>query len=274
MTVAVVAANASDPSADGALVAWHVAGAQGVLVSRGAAPTPLPGTHPALGGARLAVLGDNAIGVQHTAGPEFSATIPAPGADALAVSAAWVAWRAREPDGDALYAAPLAGAEPRLVARAPELGRPSLDGNRLAYHVAGARGGQIVIADLAAGTSSTVRSERRALLLNPSLLGGRLVYVRALFSRQELRIGPQSKRGPRRDRRLWSTVPTGRRDAGHEPGNEHKKHGQPHKLWRRPPRGVSLTLWTTALAADAAYVTRLRQVAGHPLQTEILRVTR
>ena len=119
-----------------------------------------------------------------------------------------------------------------------------------------------------------MRSERRALLLNPSLLDGRLLYVRALFSRQELRIGPQTKRGPRRDRRLWQTVPTGRRDAGHEPGDRHKRHGQPHKLWRRPRRGLSLTLWTTALTGDAAYVTRLRQVSGRPLETEILRVSR
>jgi len=273
MAVDRVATNGSDPSADGRLVAWHVAGAQGVLVS-GGTRTPVPGTHPALGGARLAVLGDGTISVQHTSGPQFSATVPAPGADALAVSAAWVAWRAREAAGDALYAAPLAGGGARLVARAPELGRPALEGDRLAYHVAAATGGQIVIADLAAGTFATVRSERRALLLNPSLLDGRLLYVRALFSRQELRIGPQTKRGPRRDRQLWTTVPTGRRDAGHEPGDRHKRHGQPHKLWRRPRRGLSLTLWTTALTEDAAYVTRLRQVSGRPLATEILRVSR
>ena len=123
------------------------------------------------------------------------------------------------------------------MARAPELGHPALEGDRLAYHVAAAGGTQIVIADLAAGTSATVRSERRAMLLNPSLLDGRLLYVRAIFKRQELRIGPQTKRGPWRDRRLWETVPTGRRDAGHEPGDRHKKHGQPHKLWRRPRRG-------------------------------------
>ena len=273
MAVDRIATHASDPSTDGALVAWHVAGAQGVLVS-GGTRTPLPGTHPALGGDRMAVLGNATISVQQTRGPRFSATVSAPGADALAVSAAWVAWRAREKAGDALFAAPLAGGAPRLVARAAELGRPALDGNRLAFHVAGSRGSQIVIADLAAGTQATVRRERRALLLNPSLLDGRLLYVRALFSRQELRVGTQSKRSTRRDRRLWSTVPTGRRDAGHEPGDKHKKHGQPHRLWRRPRRGLSLTLWTTALAADAAYVTRLRQVSGRALQTEILRVSR
>jgi hypothetical protein len=268
-----LALHASDPSADGALVAWHVAGAPGVLLHDGAL-TRLSGTHPALGGARLAVVDGSTIRVQQTAGPAFSATVPAPGADALAVSAAWVAWRAHEPTGDALYAAPLAGGAPRLVARAAELGHPSLEGGRLAFHVAGRTGSHITIADLAAGTSAVVRSERRALLLNPSLLGGRLLYVRAIYKRQELRIGPQARRRLRLDRKLWETVPTGRRDAGLDPGIKHHRHGNPHKLWPRPRRGHSFTLWTTALTEDVAYVTRLRQVAGLPLETEILRVFR
>ena len=38
----------------------------------------------------------------------------------------------------------------------------------------------------------------------------------------------------RRDRSLYGTVPTGRRDAGHEPGDEHKAHGHPKKLPPRP----------------------------------------
>jgi hypothetical protein len=89
-----------------------------------------------------------------------------------------------------------------------------------------------------------------------------------------VRIGPQMSRGPRRDRRLWSMPPTGRRDAGHEPGKEHHKHGWPRKLWPRPKRGLSATLWTTALAPDVAYVTLLRQVSGAPLEVAILRVER
>jgi hypothetical protein len=83
-----------------------------------------------------------------------------------------------------------------------------------------------------------------------------------------------SRRSPLRDSRLWSTVPTGRRDAGRDPGDRHKRHGHPHRLWRRPRRGVSATLWTTALGEDAAYVTRLRQISGQPLVAEILRVPR
>ena len=264
---------ATDPSVDGALVAYHRAGAPGILVANGQS-TPLPGTHPALGGGRLALIGNNVIVVRQTSGAPFAATIPAPGADAVAVSAQWVAWRARAADGDTIFALPLGGGAPRRVAKSAELGRPALEGGRIAYHVPGRNGSRIVIADLATGKRTTVRRERRAMLLNPSLHGGDLAYVRSLYRRQELRVGPQSKRTPRRDRRLWSTVPTARRDAGHEPGKKHHRHGWPRKLWPRPKRGLSATVWTTALGADVAYVALLRQTVGQPLDYAILRVPR
>jgi hypothetical protein len=268
-----LAANASDPSADGALLAWHEAGQAGVLVRDGQHER-LPGAHPALGQGRLAVTTGSTIEIVSTSGDGFAASIPAPGADAVAVSASWVAWRVREGDTDVIYAVQLqTDAPPREVIRAPELGRPAVQGGRVAFHVTG-RTSRIIVVDLASGRAATARQERRALLLNPSLQGGRLLYVRAVYSRQELRLGPVTRRSPRKDRKLWSTVPTGRRDAGHEPGNEHKRHGHPHRLWKRPRRGVSGTLWTTALAEDAAYVTRLRQIAGRPLIAEILRVPR
>ena len=264
---------ASDPSVDGALLAWHEPGSQGILMRDGAAGR-VAGSHPAVGGARLAVIGDGAIGVSQTSGPAFAVTISAPGADAVAVSAGWVAWRAREGEQDAIHAAPLAGGRARRVMRASELGRPSLDGDRLVFHAAGRSGGRIVLADLAAGRSRTVRRERRAQLLNPSLLGDELLYVRSIYRRQEVRVGSVTQGLLRRDRRLWQTVPTGRRDAGHEAGASHHRHGHPKKLWRRPRAGVATTLWTTALTADAAYLTRLRQLADKPLEAEILRLPR
>jgi len=268
-----LATNAADPSVDGALLAWHEAGRTGILVRDGQ-QVRLGGAHPALGQGRLAVTTGTTIEIQSTTGDGFAASIAAPGADAVAVSRSWVTWRVREGDTDAIYAVPLeTDASPREVMRAPELGRPALQGGRVAFHVIG-RTSRIIVADLASGNARTARQERRALLVNPSLQGGRLLYVRAIYSRQELRLGPVTRRAPRKDRRLWSTVPTGRRDAGHEPGNEHKQHGHPHRLWKRPRRGVSATLWTTALAEDAAYVTRLRQIAGRPLVADILRVPR
>jgi hypothetical protein len=273
MSAHTIARGATDPSADGALLAYHVAGQQGIVVANGA-PSPAGGTHPALGGGRIAVLGANVIQVRQTSGAPFAAAIAAPGADACAVSAAWIAWRSRGADADTIFAQPLAGGNARVVVKARELGRPALEGGRLAYHVNGRTGSRIVIADLATGRRTTVRRERRALLINPSLHGGELAYVRNYYRRQELRVGPQSKRSVEHDRRLWSIVPTGRRDAGHDPGKEHLRHGWPKKLWPRPPRGLSATLWTTALGDGVAYVALLRQVAGRPLEASILRVAR
>jgi hypothetical protein len=268
-----LATGASDPSADGSLLAWHVPGDVGVLVD-GDQQTRVDGTHPALGGGRIAVISNETILVRQTSGPDFSASVAAPGADALAVDADWVAWRARVPQGDAIFVAPLAGGQPRRIALAKELGRPALEAGRLAYAVAGSTGSRIVLAHAATGQKTTVRRERRALLSNPSLERGRLLYVRNYYKRQELRLGPQSKQSTTHDRRLWSIVPTGRRDAGHDPGKEHFRHGWPRRLWPRPKRGLSATMWSTALAADTAYVTLLRQMAGQPLQVTILRVPR
>lgn len=273
MAAETVATGVSDPSVDGTLVAWHVPGQPGVLVN-GDQQIRVGGTHPALGGGRLAVLDNGVINVQQTSGQPFAVAVPAPGADALAVSAGFVAWRAHSDDGDAIYAAPLGGGAPRRIAKSKELGRPTLEGTKLAYHVNGRTGSRIVIADAATGKRTTVRRERRALLLNPSLQGGRLLYVRNHYKRQELRIGPQTKRGVTKDRRMWSIVPTGRRDAGHDPGKKHHRHGWPRRLWPRPKQGLSATMWTTALGAETAYVTLLRQLAGQPLQVTILRVAR
>jgi hypothetical protein len=263
----------SDPSADGALVAWHVPGQPGVIVVNGQQMST-GGSHPALGGGKLAVIAGAAIQIRSTTDQPFTATIAAPGADAVAVDDEWVAWRAHGDDGDTIYAQPLAGGQPRRVAKSNELGRPSLAGHRLAYHVTGRTGSRIVIANLETGKRSTVRRERRALLTNPSLHGGRLLYVRSVYKRQELRLGPDRRRGAKHDRRLWGMPPTGRRDAGFEPGKEHHRHGWPRKLWPRPKKGLSSTLWTTALAADVAYVTLLRQMQGQPLEVAILRVQR
>ena len=69
-------------------------------------------------------------------------------------------------------------------------------------------------------------------------------------------------------------MPTGRRDAGYEPGVEHHRHGHPEKLPPRPAKNVHITLWSTALTADAAYVTRLRQDTGKPLSATLLRIAR
>ena len=222
----VFAVPATDPSVDGATIAFQQPGAGGVLVRPGAREAA-PGPHPAVGGGMLAYLGEGTVEVRRPSDPAFVLSIPAPEADAVAVSAGWVTWRDRRGDDDVILASPLPPAAPaaRRVAavRGPaQLGRPALAGDRVLFHVAGRTSSRIVERDLRSWRRRTLRRQPRALLLNPSARGGRLLYVRSTFERQQLRIGRLRPRAVRRDRALYRLVPTARRDAGHEPGESHK----------------------------------------------------
>ncbi len=271
----VFAVPATDPSVDAGLLAYQQPGGPGFL-ARAGARDPAPGPHPAVGGGRLAWIGAGTVEVRAPADPAYVVTIPA-AADAVAVAANWVAWRTVEGGRDALWASPIPAVAPRRVALAPSgatLGRPALNGDVLLFHVAGATSSRIDQVALATGARTTLRSKRRTLFLNPSAAGSQLLYVRSTYKRQQLRIGALRKQSVTKDRALYGTVPTGRRDAGYEPGEEHHRHGHPEKLPPRPKRGVHITLWSTALAADAAYVTRLRQDTGQPTKATLLRIAR
>jgi hypothetical protein len=269
---------ATDPSVDTGVVAWQVPGGSGMLVRNGARE-PAPGSKPAVGGGKLAWIQGDAIEVRSQADPLFALTIPAPGADAVAVSAGWLAWRSRAGEEDVLTAVPFDPAQggARVVDRrsAPvQLGRPALGVDRLLFHVAGSDSSRIDEVVLPSGRRQVLRRQARALLLNPSARGEALLYVRSTRTRQQLRYGALRPRHPARDRALFGTVPTGWRDAGHEPGPSHHAHGHPQKLPPRPRLGVHTTLWTTALAEDAAYVTRLTQRRGRAPVATLLRVER
>jgi hypothetical protein len=157
-----------------------------------------------------------------------------------------------------------------------ELGRPTIAGDTILFHVATKNGSRIDAFDVLTGQRRIVRSERRALLTNPAALGGELVYVRSTYQRQQLRLGPLTRRAVRRDRSLYSTVPTGRRDSNHEKGKKRHREGpnSPRPLWPRPKPGVETTLWSTALDQTTAYVTKLVKRRGKPLEAAILRVGR
>jgi hypothetical protein len=250
---AVFSAGFADPSVDGAAVALHAPGANGLLRSP-AATFRLPGAHPAIGGGRTAWVSGGAITVDGVA------TIAAPGADALAVSAGWVAWRA----GGTLWAASLlpgtAFAVPRAIV-AGDPGPPALTGGQLLTTLD--RGTRIYAFDLATGLRTLLRSVRSAQLRGPSSDGASLAYVYATYRRQQVRIGPLAPARASADAAVYGMVPTGRRDSGEEKGHHHAP-GHTPQLWPRPPVGVAWTLTTTALAADSVYVTRLRQNAGRP----------
>ncbi|HWK26522.1 MAG TPA: hypothetical protein VNS09_08170 [Solirubrobacter sp.] len=250
-------AGASDPSADGARLALHRPGGQGVIVDPAGTRT-LPGNHPAVGGGRVAYIADQTVVV------EGVAAFPAPGADAVAVSETWVAWRA----GQALVAAPLVPGETPRIAITGAVGRPALKGDFAVYE----RDGTIEALDLRNGQRTTLRRQPRAELRGPSVLGDRLTYVRATYKRQQVLTGPLVPRKPSRDRMLYGTTPTNRRDAGHERGRFPAEGHINKPLWERPPAGVHDTLTTTAVTKDAVFVTRVRQIRRQKATSEVFRV--
>jgi hypothetical protein len=257
--VSVVAPGYADLSVDGGVFALHRPGGTGEL--RGPAGTqPLPGSHPAVGGGRVGWIEGANVVVQNVA------AIPAPGADALAVSTGWVAWRS----GQALHAAPLDPAQgfvPRPVV-AGAVGKPALSGNLLVFELAG----QIEAVDLATGQRTLLRSEKGAQLRGPSVLGARLTYIRATYKRQQVLTGLAVPRNVSGDRTLYGTTPAARRDAGHEKGRFPAKGHINKPLWARPPAGVHDTLTTTASADTAVYVTRVRQLRKQNATAAVLRI--
>jgi hypothetical protein len=263
---AVVAPQATDPSAAPGLLAYHRPGGAGVLVRDRAAAQELPGRFPAVGGGHVAWVQDDRIVVARDTDLVPVASIPTAAADAVAVSADWVAWRS----GDRIEAARIAIPVPRAVARG-DVGRPALDGALLAFHRATRTRSRLQSSDLVSGAVHTLRSARGALLLNPTPLAGALLYVRSTADRQELRL----RTADGRERVLYSTTPTARRDAGKEPGQgRHKHRGRVPHLAPRPRPGRTDTLWTTALTAQTAYVTLLRATRGGGASATLLRVPR
>jgi hypothetical protein len=274
----------TDPSAGGSAVAWQLpGGGPGVIQREGAAGVPLEGTDPALGPDTVVWRnGDElVVAAQSTLTPLLR--ISAPGAEEPAISARWLVWRARDGDADVLRAVDLsAPAEPvqelRRVVGPDRIGRPSLDGDRLTFHIALRRESRIEEIFVPTHRATVLRrADDGALLLNPSEQAGRLLYVRSSPRGQEVLLGPRRGRRGTSDERLYFTHPTVRRDAGHEPG--HHRHGAGYPGGRAPrlppraPEGVDLTLWTTALAPGLAYVTSIRRTA-QGTATQILTLRR
>jgi len=252
----VIAIGYADPSVDGPRFALHRPGANGELRAPNVR-SELPGNHPAVGGGRLAYIAGASVVVD--GGP----VIAAPGADAVAVSYGYVAWRA----AGALYAAALADGVPVQVL-VGDVGKPVLAGDRLIYDI----DGRIEEVHLPTGARQVLRRQPRAQLLGPSVHGARLTYIRATYKRQQVMTGVLAPRRTARDRVLYGTTPSARRDAGHEPNRGNARGHINKPLWKRPPKGVTDTLTTTATTADAVFVTRVRQVRRAPARADVLRV--
>jgi hypothetical protein len=255
-----------DPSVEGADLVWQLPGTGGFLLRNGQA-TQLPGTDPAVGGGFIAWRAGDQITVAMLDTLQIVLQQTIPGIEKLAVSNDWFAYRVRLPTGEQqLRAFALVDpARTRVLtrARAPgRLGRPSLSGSVVVYHVAGAGGSALLSFDLGTGTRRELRSSNRDQLLNPARLGSKLLYVRLSRCSQELRIG---------SRVLYRLPPLAGQDAGHE--RRHTRQGEhlPCSVRRKP---TSRMLWTTALSSTTAYVTVLRPGSGGQMTPSLLAIAR
>jgi hypothetical protein len=246
----------TDPSAAEGAVVWTTP-AGGVKLREGQPGTTAVPAHAVLGGSLIAWRDGDSV---HVAGAEDLAPVldvTVPGVDALAVSDTWLVTRAPTSTGEVLaaiqIAVPTQATRVATVNRPAHLGRPSLDLETLVYHVATQHESRIVAFDLATARSRVLRRSRLALLTNPALLGGALLYVRQTDSAQLLQLGPAAP--GRLDRVLYRLAAPAVHDAGHEPGYSRKTR-------TRRPRTAQWTLWTSALSGTRAYVTLLPRRRG------------
>jgi hypothetical protein len=273
---ALFAGSAYDPTAAGGLVAWQRPNGSALLLRDGVA-RGLPGSRPAVGGTRIAWRDGDDATIADAATLRPIARQGGAGAGVLAVSDTLLAWRTRDQAGtDRLWVSD--GGAPRLVlesAAPAELGRPVLAGVALLCHIAGPSGSRLLSVDLATGAQQVLREQLGAQITNPATDGARLLYVHATGQTQQLRVGPLAPADPALDAVLLVAASPGQRDREHEPGRRRHRtgyRGRRTPLPPRAPRGVVPTLWTTALSADTAYVTRLRAIKGARPTADILSV--
>jgi hypothetical protein len=261
-----IASPGGDPSAEGTEVSWQQPGVGGFLRKDGAT-AQLPGNDPAIGATFAAWHIGSALTLadRATLAPIVQDEIP--GLQKLAVSRSWLAYRTPTE----IHVRPVTETGPgttvEKVRQPATLGRPALGVDLLAFHRATTAGSWITAVNVVSGKRLRLRYSRDAQLLNPSLLAGRLLYVRSSRCSQQLVLG--RLRGG--DKVLYELGPLAGQDAGHD--RHHTTQGEhlpcPHK-----PRVTAKMLWTTALSPTTAYVTVLRPARGGRTVPTLLAVAR
>jgi hypothetical protein len=193
--------HATDPAATAdALLFQRLAGP--AVMSRGGPEIPLPGEHPAIGGRYVAtVIGDKVqLLDRNTLAP--IAQVDAPGADAIAVSDAWLAYRAPLGGGDGIYIRyignPAAPAAPLLLASeggASQLSPPAVDASILLYAIATPRGSRVVQWVMGTHEHRTLVRSPRLLLFNPAVDGRAFSYVRSDARHSRLMVRGRHRHG-------------------------------------------------------------------------------
>jgi hypothetical protein len=186
--------HATDPSATADALLFQRLGGPAVM-SRGGPEIPLPGSHPAIGGRYVATVQGNSVLLFDRATLAPLGQIDAPGADAVAVSDSWLAYRASSDGGDGIYIRsivnPAAPAPPAQVAGqggVGQLSRPAIDGGILLYGTATPQGSRIVQRVMGTRKHRALVSSPRLLLFDPSVDGRSFTYVRIDARRSRLMV--------------------------------------------------------------------------------------
>ena len=218
---------AADPAVGGDDVAFQRPDGSGFL-RRGGGSVALPGDDPALGDGRIAVIAGREIRILSARDLTQIGRVPAPDADAVAISKGWLVWRARKNGRDFLRARnvrdPQRPGPQHSLGRAggsAQLGRPSIDDNRLVYARATPRVNTIVRRLLGAKRKKRAKAillrSRTEGLSNPSINGRSLLYVRSSARADRLKLARVGGGGSgrtllsRRTGTLWSTALSDRR---------------------------------------------------------------
>jgi hypothetical protein len=252
-----VAAPAEDPSAIGTDLVWQEPGVGGFLLRNGVR-TQLPGSDPAVGGSYIAWhIGDIVtVAALDTLTPVLNVSVP--GVEKLAVSQQWLAFRVRRPNGsEQIQALALSDPSTTIAVSRPrprgQLGRPTISGNGVLYHLALPTVSRLFAFGLVSRKAAILRSSQHSLLLSPVRVGNQLLYVRLDRCSQQLRVGPVDGNGA--GRVLYKLPPLAGEDLGFEPG--HTEQGRRIPCPGRP-KPTARSLWTAAISGTTAYVTVLR----------------
>ena len=270
------AGSAYDPTAAGGLVAWQRPTGTALILRGGVLRGRFPARirRSAAGGSRGARATRSWSPTPRRSSGSSVTTRPAP-ACSRSRTRCWPGARATPRARTGSGSSPR-GQAPRVLLETPapeELGRPALFGGRLLCHVAGPAGSRLIGVDTATGAQELLRAEPGAQVSNPATDGALLLYVHATGRAQELRIGTLEPLAPADDEMLLVHASSGARDREREPGRKRHRHqGRRPELPPRAAPGVVDTLWTTALTAGSAYVTRLHAVRGGLRTADILRV--
>ena len=232
----------ADPSVAGKALAYQKGDRSGILRFHGH-HYDLPGRDPAVGGSRAAVISGDQIKILSRFSRSVLGSVTAPDAQAVAVSNRWLVYLAVNGGHYALKGRRIR--HPRhpgkvrgiaSVSSPSQIGHPSVDRGQVFYAVSKRHSNAIKRRSLGSGHHGTVVRSRLDQLLNPAVLGKRLLYVRVSRASE----GPLATH-PRKLKQRLMLKKLGR-------------HGSGHTVYRH---GRDRTLWTTSLSKHRAFVTLL-----------------